>query len=103
VHGNVDISADYGAIKIDKMAEDAGNINLRTDYTGIKIGYSANYYFDFEITTEYAGVSGKDDFEIAISKEKSSDRYYKGYYGKENSGNRISISSDYGSISFTKK
>ena len=103
VHGNVDISADYGGIKINKMAEDAGNINLRTDYTGIKIGYSANYYFDFEITTEYAGVSGKDDFEIAISKEKSSDRYYKGYYGKQNSGNQISISSDYGSISFTKK
>jgi len=103
VHGNVDISADYGGIKIDKMADDAGNINLRTDYTSIKIGYSASYYFDFEITTEYAGVSGKDDFEIAISKEKSSDRYYKGYYGKQNSGNQVSITSDYGSISFNKK
>ncbi|NNJ89190.1 MAG: hypothetical protein HKP53_07295, partial [Eudoraea sp.] len=103
IHGNVDISADYGAVKIDRMAEDAGNLNLRTDYTGIKIGYSSNYYFDFEITTEYAGVSGKDDFEISISKEKSSDRYYKGYYGKQNSGNQVSISSDYGSISFTRK
>lgn len=103
VHGNVDIRAGYGALKIDMMAEDAGNIDLRTDYTGIKIGYSANYYFDFEITTDYAGVKGKDDFEIAISKEKSSDRYYKGYHGKSESGNRVSISSDYGSISFTKK
>ncbi len=103
VHGNVDISADYGGIKIDKMDQDAGNINLRTDYTGIKIGYSSDYYFDFELTTEYSGVSGKDDFEIAISKEKSSSRYYKGFYGKQNSGKRIDITSDYGSISFTKK
>ncbi|MGB5699210.1 hypothetical protein [Muriicola sp.] len=103
VYGNVDISADYGGIKIDKMDQDAGNINLRTDYTGIKIGYSSDYYFDFELTTEYSGVSGKDDFDIAISKEKSSSRYYKGFYGKQNSGNRIDITSDYGSISFTKK
>jgi hypothetical protein len=103
VHGNVDINSDYGSVKIDMMAADAGNVSLRTDYTGIKIGYSAAYNFDFEITTEYAGVSGKDDFEIAISKERSGDRYYKGYYGQPNSGNSVNITSDYGSIAFIKK
>ncbi len=102
VHGNVDISADYGNIHINRMAEDAGNIQIRTDYTGIKIGYDPNYHFDFEITTEYAGVNGKDDFEMNISKERSNEKYYKGYYGKENSGNRVSITSDYGGISFYK-
>ena len=100
VHGNVDINADYGSIHIDRMAEDAGNINIRTDYTGIKIGYDPNYNFDFEITAEYAGVSGKEDFEINISKERSNERYYKGYYGSESSGNTVNITSDYGSISF---
>lgn len=103
VHGNVDINSDYGSVKIDMMAADAGNVSLRTDYTGIKIGYSAAYNFDFEITTEYAGVSGKDDFEIATSKERSGDRYYKGYYGQPNSGNSVNITSDYGSIAFIKK
>ena len=102
VHGNVDINADYGSLKIDRLAPDAGNVNIRTDYTGIKIGYDSQYNFDFEITTEYAGVSGKEDFEMSISKEKSSDRYYKGYYGKPGSGNSIYITSDYGSISFSK-
>jgi len=100
VHGNVDISADYGSLHIDHMAEDAGNIDIRTDYTGIKIGYDPNYAFDFEITAEYAGVSGKDDFEINISKERSNERYYKGYYKTENSGNMVNITTDYGSISF---
>ncbi|WP_318312675.1 DUF4097 family beta strand repeat-containing protein [Flagellimonas crocea] len=100
VHGNVSITSDYGSIKIDRMASDAGNLDIRTDYTGIKIGYDPSYYFDFEISTEYAGVSGKDDFEINISKEKSTEKYYSGYYGKANSGNRVNITSDYGGISF---
>lgn len=102
ITGNVDISADYGSIKIAEMSQDAGNIRLRTDYTGVKIGYSPLYHFDFEITTSYASVSGKNDFEISISREKSSDNYYKGYYGKPNSGNTVYIKSDYGGISFTK-
>ncbi|MCW5517490.1 hypothetical protein [Muriicola sp. Z0-33] len=102
VHGNVDVNADYGSVRIKRMASDAGNINLRTDYTGIKIGYDSQYHFDFEITTEHAGVSGKDAFEMSISKEKSSDRYYKGYYGKSGSGNKVYITSDYGSVSFSQ-
>ena len=102
IHGNVDINADYGSLHIDRMAEDAGNIRIRTDYTGIKIGYDPNYAFDFEITAEYAGVSGKEDFEVNISKEQSNEKYYKGYHKSENSGNLVSITSDYGSISFSK-
>ncbi|WP_167964348.1 DUF4097 family beta strand repeat-containing protein [Saonia flava] len=102
VHGSVDISADYGSVKIANMEADAGNINIRTDYTGIKIGYDSGYYFDFDITTEYAGVSGKDDFEISISIEKSQEKHYKGYRGKENSGNHVSVDSEYGSVSFNK-
>jgi hypothetical protein len=102
VHGNVNITSDYGGIQIDEMAQDAGNITIRSDYTGIKIGYNSNYHFNFDISTEYAGVSGKDDFEMSVSREKSSERYYKGYYGKASSPNTISITSDYGGISFNK-
>ncbi|RIV45005.1 hypothetical protein [Flagellimonas pelagia] len=100
VHGNVSIVSDYGSLKIDRLAPDAGNVEIRTDYTGIKIGYHPDYHFNFEISTEYAGVSGKDDFEINISKEKSTEKYYKGFYGSENSGKRVSITSDYGGITF---
>lgn len=102
VHGNVDLSADYGSVKIGEMAADAGNINIKTEYTGIKIGYDQGYEFDFEIVTEYAGVSGKDDFEINITKEKSSERYYKGFRGKSNSGNKVYINSEYGGVTFYK-
>ncbi|WP_420601273.1 hypothetical protein [Flagellimonas sp.] len=100
VHGNVSITSDYGSLKISEMASDAGDINIKTDYTGVKIGYDSDYHFDFEISTEYAGVSGKEPFEINISKEKSGEKYYKGYYGTENSGNTVYITSDYGGITF---
>ena len=102
VHGTVEIKADYGNVKIEEMAEDAGNLAISSDYTGVKIGYHPNYNFDFEIRTSYAGVSGKDNFEINISTEKSNEKYYKGFYGKANSGRTITIDSDYGGISFFK-
>jgi hypothetical protein len=102
VHGNVDIASDYGSIRIEELSEDAGNVKIRSDYTGVKIGYNTDYHFDFDITTSYAGVSGKDDFVINISEEKSTSKHYKGYYGSKGSGNMVTLNSDYGSISFTK-
>ncbi|HAF79009.1 MULTISPECIES: hypothetical protein [Maribacter] len=103
VHGDVSITADYGSIRIDELAADAGDVEIRTDYTGVKIGYNSAYHFDFDISTSYAGVSGKDDFTINISIEKSSDKHYEGFYGAKGSGNKIILTSDYGGISFSKK
>lgn len=102
VYGNLDIRSSYGTIKIGELAADAGNVQIRTDYTGIKLGYAPDYHFNFEIQTEYAGVSGMDNFEIAVSREKSSEKYYKGHYGSQNSGKMLTIDSDYGGISLTK-
>ena len=103
LHGNVTIDADYGSVKIAEMALDAGSLYISSDYTGIKIGYHMDYNFTFEIETKYAGVSGTDAFEMSISKEKSSERYYKGYYKNPNSKNHIQILSKYGGLSFTRK
>ncbi|PCE65022.1 hypothetical protein [Sediminicola luteus] len=100
VNGNLDIVSDYGSLKIEELTANAGDVSIRSDYTGVKIGYAPEYEFTFEIRTEYAGVKGKDDFEINISKERSSERYYKGYYGSSNSNNHMSINSEYGSVSF---
>lgn len=102
IHGNIDIKADYGSLRINELAADAGNVQIKSDYMGIKIGYNPQYFFDFEITAEYAGVSGMENFETTISREKSNQKYYKGYHGKSSSGKNVSILSDYGSITFNK-
>ena len=102
VHGNVDISADYGKIHIDNMAADGGNVAITTDYTGIKLGYDPGYHFDFEINTEYAEVRGREDLEVRVSNEKSRERYYSGYHGSPGSGKEVRIKSEYGNIALKR-
>ncbi|RNL68046.1 hypothetical protein ED312_23380 [Sinomicrobium pectinilyticum] len=97
IHGNLDITSDYGSIKIGQLAADAGNVNIRSEYTGIKIGFHQNYSFNFEIKLEYAGFNGEDSFDYSIKREKSTEKYYKGSYGNSPSGNLL-ITSEYGGV-----
>jgi hypothetical protein len=85
------------------MEANAGNIEINSDYTGIKIGIDDNYYFDFDITIEYGSLNTGSEFVFNKKVVKSSDKFYQGYNGKEGSGNRIMINSEYGSVSFEKE
>ncbi|MCB0374875.1 MAG: hypothetical protein KDD04_03055, partial [Sinomicrobium sp.] len=101
VHGDVDITADYGSVKIAEMAEDAGNINIRSDYAGIKIGYNSGYHFDFEFNLEYASLKGENGLEFNIEREVSNKKYYKGHYGSPGK-NTVSVTSEYGGLTLSK-
>ncbi|WP_299336167.1 hypothetical protein [uncultured Psychroserpens sp.] len=103
IYKNVSIKADYGSIKIEKMAANAGNIEIESDYNGITIGYDPAYNFNFDIDLEYASLRNADDFNFTNKRIKSSDKYYQGYYGNSNSGNMIRIKSEYGSVSFKRQ
>lgn len=102
VYKNVSVKADYGSIKIDKMAAGAGNIDIQTDYTGITIGHDAKYSFQFEVQLEYASMRNSDDFEFIKRRIESTDKYYMGYYGDPSSSNKVNIKSEYGSVTFKK-
>ena len=101
VYKNVTIKADYGSIKINRMAENAGNVNIKSDYVGIKIGYVPAYHFNFNIDLEYGSLHG-DGLEFTKKIIESTDKLYIGYYGNKASGNTINIESEYGSISLYK-
>lgn len=100
VYKNVNIVADYGSIKIERMTENAGNISIDSDYVGTTIGYDPNYNFKFDIDLEYAALRNTDNFQFTRRTSDSTDKYYQGYYGNANTVNTIKISSDYGSVSF---
>lgn len=102
VSGNVDTSSDYGALHIEEMTAGAGNIKIRSDYTGIHIGYHPDYHFNFEFKLGYAHLRGDTDFDFNIKREKTGENYYKGSYGNRAKAN-ISISADYGNLTFSKK
>ena len=102
VYKNIDITADYGSFKVNNMTVNAGNINIDSDYMKITIGYSHGYSFDFDIDLSYGSLRDTDGFEFSKKNVKSSSKYYMGHYGNSNSGNRIKINSDYGSVTFKK-
>ena len=102
VYKNIQITSDYGSIKIDRMTANAANVSIDSDYTGVTIGFDASYQFNFDIKLEYASLRGADDFQFTKKREQSSDKYYQGYYGDGNTHNLIKIASDYGSITFKR-
>ncbi|WGK64323.1 hypothetical protein [Croceiramulus getboli] len=103
VSGDVDLTADYGSIKIDRLTPKAGDVTITSDYAGIKLGYDSSYNFSFVVDLEYGGINGEEDLEVTKRRVESSDKYFEGYYGAKNSGNQINIRSEYGGVSFIKK
>lgn len=102
IYKNITVNADYGSLKIDNMTANAGSIDIASDYMKITIGYSEGYNFNFDIDLSYGSLRGSEGFEFNKKTEKSSSKYYLGYYGNSNSNNRIKIESDYGSVTFKK-
>ncbi|GAA4245102.1 MULTISPECIES: hypothetical protein [Winogradskyella] len=100
VFKNVKIDANYGSIKIDRMASKAQNIDIDADFTGITIGHDANYNFDFNIELEFASLRESDGFNFTNKEIDHTEKKYNGYYGSQNSGNNVKIDSEYGSVTF---
>lgn len=102
VHGDLTINADYGSIRIDELASNAGDVDIQSDYTGIKVGYNPSYDFIFTVKLEYAGLTGKENLTINKERRESSDKYYEGYHGNANSNNTVNINSEYGGVTLSK-
>lgn len=102
VHGDLNINADYGSIRIEELAADAGDVVIQSDYTGIKVGYSSQYDFTFNIKLEYAGLSGKENLTFNKERRESSEKYYEGYHGNSSSNNNVNINSEYGGVTLFK-
>lgn len=98
----LEVKADYGSLKIDKILNSFKSINVNTDYTsGMRFGFEKGSAFDFIIKMEYAQFK-YDDMALDFQKKivKSTSKYYEGFYGKSNSGKTVNINVEYGSVSF---
>jgi hypothetical protein len=102
VYKTISIKSDYGSIKIERLNKSFKNMDINSDYTGMKIGYDPALSFNYNIELEYSRLNGDDDWQNMKKRIESSSKYYKGYYGKQNSGNNIVIDSEYGGVTFYK-
>ena len=98
VSGSLEIDADYGSIKIDRIKSSAKNVFIEADYTGIKMGYENYYSFNFNVNLHYASFNAADDLTIRNSDVQNSLKKYSGFHGSEKSGNTVNINSDYGGV-----
>ena len=100
VKKNLKLTSDYGSIRIKDLANGFETVNINSEYAGIKIGTSSSNNFSFTIDLQYAGFKRTDsNIEMFKSIVKSTKKYYEGVYGKGKSNSKITIKSEYGSVS----
>ncbi len=102
VSGSLEIDADYGSIKIDRIKSSAKNVCIEADYTDIIIGYENDYSFNFNINLQYGSFNADDELTIRKTDVQNSSKKYLGFHGTENSGNTVNINSDYGGVKLIK-
>ena len=98
VSGSLEIDADYGSIKIDRIKSSAKNVFIEADYTGIKMGYENDYSFNFNVNLRYASFNAADELTIRNRDIQNNSKKYSGFHGIENAGNTVNINSDYGGV-----
>ncbi len=103
IYKNLSIDADYGGIKVDKLMKGFESVRIHSDYAGIKIGMDNDMAFDFIGKSSYGGFDIEGDNVTYLKKVvKSTSKYYEGFVKQENSGAKIDISSEYGSVNLYK-
>ncbi len=101
ISNKLKLMSDYGSIRIKNLAKGFESVYINSEYAGIKIGIDPSASFDFQVDLQYAGFrKGSGNIEIFKSIEKSTKKYYEGVYGKGKSGSKVTIKSQYGSVSF---
>ena len=102
VHHSLNINADYGSIKAEKLESTVKSAVINADYTSIKMGYDSGLNFDFVLDLRYASFNGEEGLTIQHSDKQNNSKKYSGYHGSQNSGNTININSEYGGVTLTK-
>ncbi len=92
---------DYGSIKVKELSSTIESLIIDSSYTQLKFGLNSGATFNITASLRYGGLKYTDGFTMNKEIVKSSSKYYEGYFGSQNSGNTINITSNYGNITFT--
>ncbi|MDC7996199.1 hypothetical protein [Altibacter sp. HG106] len=98
--GNLNVNTDYGSVHIDQITAEGGDITIDADYATIKLGFDSGYNFNFKLDLSYANFKGEEKVTVTKSVKENHGRKVEGYHGSKNSGNTISVNSDYGNVHF---
>lgn len=126
VLNNVNSDISFSSISIDKLKNSADfrikygdgftinnidrsvrNLNINASFTNIKLDFKNAESFNFDVTTKMGGFDYNDD-RIKVTAKTPSDedkgwsstKTYKGYIGKNNSDNKVTITGSFTEVKF---
>ncbi len=103
VSEKLDMTTDFGTLKVQELGKDIKMVSVRSDYTTIDLNYHRDANFRFDIDTEFASINTSSDAEITNSSKDHTDRSTAGYVGQSgNSAGTIRIKSEFGSVSLKR-
>ncbi len=97
------LNNEFGVIRIERIMPSATAFEIESEFTGIQVGISQDWDFHHEIDIEFASLKSDLDLIHNINRLESMKKYYKGYYGNENSKNTFKITSEFGSAKLISK
>lgn len=102
IENSLNLKTRYGKIAINRLEKNFKEVTIDAKYTSINISFDRLANFDFSSYTSYAGVKGIDNLTIQTRIDTNSKREFEGFYNTKDSGNTITIRSDYGGVTLTK-
>ena len=99
----LDMTTDFGTLKVQELSKSIKLVNVRSDYTTIDLNYHRDANFRFDIDTEFANINTSNDAEITNSAKDHTDRSIAGYVGQSgDSAGMIRIKSEFGSVTLKR-
>ena len=104
IYKTVNINANFGSLKIDKLDKDFENVKIKSDYTSIKIGIDSEASCNIKADLSFGNFSYNGDlFTFNKIKEKSMDKEYEGYFNTKSSNSYITTDTEFGSVKLYQK
>lgn len=102
ISSSFDVNSDYSSIYIGTLKPTVKTVRINSEFTGVKVGMHPETSFDFTINIDYASLNAEHIVTLTKNDKEGTHKNYKGYVGKQNSGNSIFISSKYGGVTLFK-
>lgn len=101
--GSGDFNFSYGTLKVNAIAANFNHIAVKSNYTSLKFGVGSDNSFNILADLNHIHLKKVDGFTFQKEIKKSGSAHYEGYFNSANSNKKITLNSNYGSISFTNK
>jgi hypothetical protein len=108
IKGSADVDVKFGkGLNIGSIDKNTKTININAQFTKVNLDFKESDSFTFDVTSKMGGFDNNSGKAKVTSKTPSdeergysSTKTYKGYIGKSNSDNKITIIANFGAINF---